>query len=148
MKLEIVCNARDFIEEIAKTEEMCFSEPWSEGAVSNFLSYDFNGAFICIADGAFAGYVTYTSLCGEVQIANVATVPVFRRNGIGSLLIQHLVCVAKETENEVITLEVRSENKPAIALYQKFGFVTVGVRKNFYKKPDDDALLMNLDLHN
>lgn len=148
MKLEIVCNARDFITEIAQTEEMCFSQPWSEGAVSDFLSYNYNGALICLADGAFAGYVTYTALCGEVQIANVATVPVFRRNGIGSLLIQHLVCVAKETENEVITLEVRQKNEPAIALYEKHGFVTVGVRKNFYRKPDDNALLMNLDLQN
>ena len=148
MKLEIVNNAGDFVKEIAQTEEMCFSEPWSEGAVSDFLSYNYNGALICLADGAFAGYVTYTALCGEVQIANVATVPAFRRNGIGSLLIEHLVNFAKETGNELITLEVRLGNEPAIALYKKYGFVTVGVRKNFYKKPDDDALLMNLDLQN
>jgi ribosomal-protein-alanine N-acetyltransferase len=148
MNLEIVNNAGDFVKEIAQTEEMCFSEPWSEGAVSDFLSYKYNGALICLADGAFAGYVTYTALCGEVQIANVATVPAFRRKGIGSLLIEHLVNFAKETGNELITLEVRLGNEPAIALYKKYGFVTVGVRKNFYKKPDDDALLMNLDLQN
>ena len=148
MRLEITENACDFIVDIAEAESECFSEPWSKDAVSDFLSYAYNGALICLADGCFAGYVTYTNICGEVQIANVATVPVFRRNGIGSLLIQHLVCVAKETENEVITLEVRQKNEPAIALYEKHGFVTVGVRKNFYKKPDDNALLMNLDLQN
>ena len=114
--------------------------------MSDFLSYSCNGAFICLADGVFAGYVTYTAICGEIQIANVATVPEFRRNGVGSCLIGHLVTFAKEADNEVITLEVRSENEPAICLYEKQGFVRAGVRKNFYKKPCDDALLMNLEL--
>ncbi|MBQ8759312.1 MAG: ribosomal protein S18-alanine N-acetyltransferase [Clostridia bacterium] len=148
MKFEIVYNARDFVGDIAETEKLCFSEPWSEDAVSDFLGYEYNGAIICLADGAFAGYVTYTSICGEIQIANVASKPDFRRMGVGSLLMDALGNLGKETGAEVITLEVRSKNTPAIGLYEKYGFVTVGVRKNFYKKPDDDAVLMNLDLQN
>ena len=57
-----------------------------------------------------------------------------------------LVALSKKADADVITLEVRSKNVPAISLYEKYGFVTVGVRKNFYKKPDDDAVLMNLQL--
>lgn len=146
MKLEIKVNACDFINDIAITEKECFSEPWSKDAVSDFLSYAYNGAFICLADGCFAGYVTYTNICGEVQIANVATKESFRRCGIGSALMDALVDLSKKAQAEMITLEVRSKNVPAIALYEKCGFVTVGVRKNFYNKPDDDALLMNLEL--
>ena len=90
MKLEITENALDFIKDIADTEAECFSEPWSEDAVSDFLSYAYNGAFICLADGCFAGYVTYTNICGEVQIANVAAKEKFRRCGVGSALMDAL----------------------------------------------------------
>ena len=146
MKLEITENACDFIEDIAEAEAECFSEPWSKDAVSDFLSYAYNGALICLADGCFSGYVTYTNICGEVQIANVATKVQFRRCGVGSALMEALVALSKKADADVITLEVRSKNVPAISLYEKYGFVTVGVRKNFYKKPDDDAVLMNLQL--
>ena len=146
MKLEITGNASDFIKDIAATEAECFSEPWSEEAVTDFLSYPYNGVLVCTTDGDFSGYVTYTNICAEVQIANVATKNEFRRCGVGSALMDALIDLSKKEKAEVITLEVRSKNVPAISLYEKYGFVTVGVRKNFYKKPDDDAILMNLEL--
>ena len=146
MRLEIRDNGCDFIKDIVTTEAECFSEPWSEDAVSDFLSYSYNGALVCLADGSFAGYVTYTDICGEVQIANVATKESIRRCGVGSFLMEALIEVSEKNGAEVITLEVRSKNVSAIALYEKYGFVTVGTRKNFYKKPDDDAILMNLEL--
>ena len=148
MKLEIVCNAADFVKEIALAEKECFSEPWSEGAIKDFFEYGYNSALVCLADGEFAGYVTYTEICGEIQIANVATVVKFRRCGVGLSLILRLVEMAKENKCQVITLEVREQNIPATALYERCGFTKVGVRKNFYKKPDDNAVLMNLELGN
>ena len=146
MRLEITQNAKDFVKEIAETEEKCFSEPWSESAVSEFLSYSYNGALVCLCDGEFAGYITYTAVCDEVQIANVATDPSFRRKGVGMYLVEELKKVAVEKKSAVIMLEVRAGNIPAISLYEKAGFEKVGVRKNFYKKPDEDAILMNLVL--
>ena len=148
MKLEITSDAVCYEEDIAKSEEMCFSEPWSQKAVADFLEYDCNGALVCTADGRFAGYVTYSVVCDEMQIANVATLPCFRRMGVGSCLIEALKQKAKSENVHVITLEVRSQNTGAVALYEKCGFVSVGIRKNFYKKPDDNAVLMNLELKN
>lgn len=146
MTLEITTDAASYIKEIADTEKKCFSDPWSEGSVADFLSYPYNGALVCLCDGFFAGYITYTYVCGEVQIANVATEPSFRRKGVGQCLVDKLKKAALQTECSVIMLEVRAGNIPAIALYEKAGFVKVGIRKNFYKKPDEDALLMNLVL--
>ena len=104
-----------------------------------------------LADGATIPFISRyrkeaTGGLDEVQIANVATKEEFRRCGVGSALMDALTKMSKKADAEVITLEVRSKNVPAISLYEKYGFVTVGVRKNFYKKPDDDAVLMNLQL--
>ena len=143
MRLEITQNAKDFVKEIAETEEKCFSEPWSESAVSGFLSFSYNGALVCLCDGKFAGYITYTAVCDEVQIANVATEPSFRRKGVGRCLVEELKKLAVENKSTVIMLEVRESNVPAISLYENAGFERVGVRKNFYKKPDENAILMN-----
>lgn len=146
MKLEFCENAVLFADKIALAEKACFSEPWSEKAVCDFLGYDYNGAVVCTADGEFAGYVTYTAICGELQICNVATLEKFRRCGVGTALMQEIKRRAERLSCEVVTLEVRSQNTPARSLYEKCGFENVGVRKGFYKKPDDDAVLMNLNL--
>lgn len=146
MVIDIKRNGKDYAVNIAEAEKMCFSEPWSVNAVEEFLSYGYNGANAAICDGVFAGYVTYSCICGELQIANVATLPDYRRKGVGSLLMESVVELAKENECSVITLEVRASNMPAIALYKKHGYTEVGTRKGYYKNPTDDALLMNYEL--
>ena len=146
MVLETKRNGTEYAVNIAAAEKVCFSEPWSLKAVEEFLSYGYNGAEVVLCDGEFAGYVTYSCICGEIQIANVATLPEYRRKGVGSLLLESVLQIAKENECSVITLEVRASNMPAIALYKKHGYTEVGIRKGYYKNPTDDALLMNFEL--
>lgn len=146
MTLEFSEKAKEFVSEIAQTESECFSEPWSEKAVEDFLGYEYNGAVVCLIGGDFAGYATYSCICSEMQICNVASAEKYRRRGVGDAIVKKLAETAKNNGCGVITLEVRSKNFPAIALYEKNGFSVAGVRKKFYKKPDDDALLMNLNL--
>ncbi len=146
MVIDIKQNGKDYAVNIAEAEKICFSEPWSLQAVEEFLSYGYNGANAAICDGAFAGYVTYTCICEELQIANVATLPDYRRKGVGSLLLESVLKIAKENACSVITLEVRASNEPAIALYKKHGYTEVGIRKGYYKNPKDDAVLMNYEL--
>ena len=145
MKIEIT-TSKEYIENIAEAEKICIPEAWSQDALTEFLSYDYNGAYVALVDGEFAAYLTYSKICDEIQIANVATLPQFRRNGIADKILCKLVNHAQETDVSVITLEVRSENAGAIALYEKHGFTTVGTRKGYYKNPEDDALLMNLQI--
>ena len=78
----------------------------------------------------------------EGYISNVAVGPDYRRAGIADALIDRLLTLCREHELSFVTLEVRSGNKPAIALYEKHGFKTVGLRKNYYERPREDALIM------
>lgn len=134
-------DAERFATDIAAAESRCFSEPWSESAVRDFFAYSYNGAVISCTDGVFSGYITYTFIAGELQIANVCVLPEFRRRGIADGLMAALTDFAKEQRAEKISLEVRASNEPARALYEKWGFKAVGLRRNFYKAPTEDAVL-------
>lgn len=144
MTVELVeTSGEEYAENIAAAEKICFSEPWSLQAVKDFLSYSYNGAAAALVNGEFAGYITYTDICGEMQIANVATLPEFRRMGVASLLLIRILKIAENNNDSTVSLEVRASNAGAIALYAGFGFKKAGERKGFYKNPPDDAVLMN-----
>lgn len=92
---------------------------------------------------AVIGGCLLTDTIGEGDISNVAVHADFRKNHIATALLQALLAIGKtEREIKVFTLEVRSQNLAAIGLYQKLGFISVGIRPRFYEKPKDDALIM------
>lgn len=131
---------------IAALEAQCFSDPWSEHALSESLltpSYTFVAA---LEDGVLMGYVGAYTVLDEMQITNVAVSPSARRQGIGHKLIDALTEEAKVSSLASVTLEVRASNLPARALYEKHGFAVVGTRKNFYTHPTEDGILMTLYL--
>lgn len=129
--------------QIAEIEKQCFSLPWSENAVTDFLTLPTSVCLVAEKDGSIAGYVGMTNILGEGSITNVAVKPEFRRLGIASALISHLIDIAKSKGIDKIMLEVRFSNQSAQNLYEKHGFSVVGTRKNFYSKPTEDALLMD-----
>lgn len=79
----------------------------------------------------------------DVHITDIVVKKDFRKNGIGSLLLQKLISVAKELKFKELTLEVNSNNEPAKKLYLKFGFKELGIRKRYYNNTDD-AIIMTL----
>ncbi len=78
----------------------------------------------------------------EGEITNVAVDPIFRGQGIGKLLLEELFFRARKNRLSSIVLEVRASNTGAIALYTAMGFVDLGIRKNFYEFPTEDARIM------
>ena len=130
-----------YLRDSARAEAVCFSEPWSEKAVEEFLSQPYNHVLVALADGVFAGFITYTRIADEIQIANVAVLPEFRRKGLADGLLCRLAQSAKHNGVSKTTLEVRVSNLPARNLYEKNGFEAVGLRRNFYKAPTEDAVL-------
>ena len=97
-------------------------------------------------DGAAAGYVGCQTVLDEGYITNVAVSPDCRRQGIGRALVAALKARAAQAGLAFVTLEARASNAPAIALYEGAGFRRVGVRRNFYTAPTEDAVLMTLYL--
>ena len=97
---------------------------------------------IAAAGETVLGYANFLHVLDEGDIGNVAVAPEFRRQGVADALLEALCARAAALDLAFLTLEVRASNAPAIALYRKHGFQTVGQRRNYYQKPDEDALLM------
>lgn len=132
----------EHISSIAEIESRCFSMPWTEKSLSDELDNE-NAHFLsAVFDGKVIGYVGVIEICGEADITNVAVQPEYRRCGIGEMLMKEAENGAVERNCESITLEVRVSNKAAISLYIKSGYKQAGIRKGFYEKPKEDALLM------
>ena len=127
---------------ISEIEKECFSSPWSESGIRSELDNPNARFFVAENDGIVIGYAGMHTVCGECYIANIAVRQAYRKNGIASALLMKLEETAKNENGEFITLEVRRSNENAIRLYSRMGYSNVGVRKNFYSKPTEDAVLM------
>ena len=143
----LVCDAdKSHVAEIHAIECECFSDPWSEQTIISQLP-DSNHVFLVALDGEHViGYVGMMSVLDEGYIANVAVTNAYRRRHIADALIMELLHRAEMLELSFVTLEVRESNESAKALYAKHGFEVVGVRKGYYTKPKENAVLMTVYL--
>lgn len=142
MELSISDVRREQLDEIERIERACFSMPWTLQQLETQLT-DERHVFLAAELGSLtAGYVGMMYVLDEGYISNVAVDADFRRRGVADALIAALIARCEELKLVFVTLEVRRSNAPAIALYEKHGFVTVGERKNYYELPREDALLM------
>ena len=130
------------ISQVAELEKLCFSDPWSEKSVASELTNPLSLWLVALDGDRVAGYVGSQSVLGESDMMNVAVHPDYRRQGIAENLITHLIQELKNRGSHALMLEVRASNAPAIALYEKLGFRQVGLRKNYYRNPKEDALIL------
>lgn len=138
----IVPMAQEHIKEIAEIEEKCFSVPWSEKSLEDELTNENAHFLAAVFNNKVIGYIGIIEICGEADITNVAVLPEYRRCKIGEMLLKSAEEGAITRNCESITLEVRVSNIAAISLYSKNGYKQAGIRKGFYDKPKEDALLM------
>ncbi len=131
------------IPEIAEIERRCFSHPWSDDSINDSFANSSNRFYIAELDGVIAGYVGLSVIIDEGYILNVAVLPDYRRKGIAKALINHIISIYKE-KLAFLTLEVRPSNTAAIRLYESFGFEKAGLRKDYYREPKEDALILTL----
>lgn len=142
MTLEIRRMQEEDLEEVVRIEEELFSQPWSRQGFLDSLRADNTIYLIALADGAAAGYCGLLQVLDEADITNVAVAKAFQRRGIARALFQELFAQAEKKGIAALTLEVRKSNVPALALYESLGFENCGIRKNFYEKPREDAVIM------
>lgn len=141
MTVEII-TAGVSLDAAAEIERECFPDPWSKDEMAAALR---NPAFSCFGgylDGKLVSYVMISIASDECEILNVAVKPAYRRRGIGESLLSKALYHAKKKGAETVWLEVRKSNAPAKALYEKLGFSKAGTRKNYYRKPVEDAIIM------
>ena len=134
----------DDVDRVCVLEEMAFSMPWHKESFIEMIEN--KDALYLVADDGNAGVIGccgVRSIVGEGDISNVVVHPDFRKKGISyDMLTQLLSRGEKDFGIKEFTLEVRLSNMSAIHLYEKLGFVSEGIRKNFYEEPVEDALIM------
>ena len=140
--IEIVKMNEGHVAPIAQLEKLCFSDPWSENSIASELNSRLSYWLVAVENGEVLGYIGSQSVLGESDMMNVAVHPDHRRRGIAEALVNALSRDLKERSNVCLTLEVRASNAPAIALYEKLGFAQVGLRKNYYRNPKEDARIL------
>lgn len=128
---------------LADIEKACFGAPWSEEGLREELENPH--ALFLVAEGSNGtvyGYIGCQVVLDEGYITNVAVSPAHRRKGVARQLIDTLLYHGSQRKLKFITLEARASNLPAITLYKARGFKPVGMRKNYYAAPREDAILM------
>ena len=130
------------VPQVAQLEKICFHDPWSENSVASELTNPLSFWLVALDGDRVAGYVGSQSVMGESDMMNVAVHPDFRRQGIAEKLVVRLVEELKVRGNHSLMLEVRVSNEPARKLYEKLGFIQVGLRKNYYRNPKEDACIL------
>ena len=128
--------------EVCKIERDNFSLPWSEKSFLESMEREDTVFLVALEDEDVAGYIGCYCIAGAGEITNVAVKVSHRRKGIGGKLLQKLYEEGVSLDTQEYFLEVRESNEAAIGLYLRQGFVKEGIRKNFYEKPVENAVIM------
>ena len=142
--INIVPMTADHLDALEQLERTCFSRPWSRKMLAEELDNEC-AAFLVAEDAATGEAVGYAGLlvaADEGYITNVAVDPSRRRQGVAAQLLRVFDDFARANHLAFLTLEVRPSNQAAIALYQGFGFIEAGRRRNYYDLPKEDALIL------
>ena len=127
-------------------EQAVFADPWS---TQDFRDCVMSDALFLVAEGngahAIAGYVVALDAADKGEILNLAVAPAGRRNGLGRALVEEVLEALAERGVRQVYLEVRESNAPARALYAAHGFREVGRRKQYYRRPVEDAIVLRRD---
>lgn len=136
---------------ITELESEIFSDAWSRASVESHLAGRVNLALAAEAEGSrVIGYLLGMKVLDEAEIYRVAVDPAARRSGIGGRLLEAFLSEVSPAgtapeEPVTVSLEVRAGNTPAIRMYEKAGFRKTGTRKEYYRDPTEDAVLMRLE---
>lgn len=125
-------------------EQEVFADPWSTQDFRDCVASD---AIFLVGEStdSIAGYVVALDAADEGEILNLAVAPGGRRHGLGRALVQHVLDALASRGARQIYLEVRESNGSARALYAAQGFKEVGRRKQYYRRPVEDAIVLRLD---
>lgn len=127
---------------IARAEDEIFPDAWSERDICDTICSEGAMCYCAVTEGELLGYIIGRTVMPEGEIYRIAVLPKYRKRGIGYRLLDYCVKSERGKGLECLFLEVRSKNAPAIALYRAYGFTECGIRRGYYKNPDDDAILM------
>lgn len=133
---------KEDIEAVSLIEARTFSMPWSPKDFLQMVEAENALYLVAKENGTAIGCCGVRNILGEGEITNVVIDEPYRGRKISTAMLSELLKRGEQMGIKSFTLEVRKSNEAAIHLYEKAGFVTEGIRKNFYEKPREDALIM------
>lgn len=135
------------ISKVAELETRLFSDSWSKSSLRSSLAQENVKMIVAVSEEKqILGYHIFYMSLDEGDVARIAVHPEFRRLGIGEQLLEWMWNYCREVEIVRVLLEVRESNASAIALYQKHGFISLGMRKGYYKEPLENGVIMEKTL--
>ncbi len=134
------------LDAVMEIERVSFSTPWSRHSFRNLLNRGDADLWVAEVNGGVRAYAVVWYVAKEAELGNLAVARSWRRQGLGRRLLDWALAKARERGAERIFLEVRDSNSEAQRLYERRGFVQVGVRRRYYRAPAEDARVMCLDL--
>lgn len=136
---------KDDIDQVFSIECESFSDPWSKVSLQNEIDNPNATYLVIIENNSIIAYAGLWKIFDEGHITNIAVKKEKRGKGIGTILTEKLISNGKNKSIFKFTLEVRENNINAIKMYKKIGFKEVGIRKDFYDKPKENAIIMWLN---
>jgi [ribosomal protein S18]-alanine N-acetyltransferase len=137
-------SSPDEIDAVLAVEEASFTNPWTrEMYLAELENRTVSYCYLAKdADGRVVGFCSFWRVLDELHINNLAVMPQERRTGVGSALLAFVLKEGATLGARRATLEVRRSNESARLMYERFGFTVAGVRRAYYTKPVEDALVL------
>ncbi len=135
-------------EQIAQIEKECFSSPWTINQITEEIKKDNVTFLVAKIDSIVAGYISGQLILDEFYISNIAVKDCYRNKHIGSDILEALIDILKTKNCNFATLEVRESNINARKLYEKYGFECLGIRRDFYSLPKENACIYTFYFEN
>lgn len=143
-KISLRRMTKDDIDAVMEIEAAAYGEHhWSRESFYNEINNKLAYYYIALdSNSNIVGFAGSWQIIDEAHITTIAVSPTFRRNKTGEILLQAIFNECFKNKIKYITLEVRESNIPAISLYEKYGFKSLGVRKGYYQDNNENALIM------
>ena len=138
---------RELLDAILAIENASFTCPWSEKSFLDAFDAETVTIYAAEEDGQLVGFSCLLVVEDEAEVLNIASAPGFRRRGAGQALLSRMLSDCEARGVSAVYLEVRESNAPARGLYQKNGFCEIGVRRNYYDRPKENAVLMKYTIN-
>ena len=137
----------DDLDAIMAIEPHIYSHPWSRGNFSDSLASGYS-AWVLLDGAKIIGYALMMMVLDEAHLLNLSIAKAYQKQGLGRLLLEHMINIAKKHRSANMFLEVRPSNISAIALYENIGFNEMAIRRGYYPAHNgrEDAVLMGLAL--
>jgi [ribosomal protein S18]-alanine N-acetyltransferase len=137
------------LDEVVAIEKSVYSHPWTHGNFVDSIQSGYQCWVLRDAGGVLLGYFFLMGALDEAHLLNISVHGDMHRRGIGKMLLDQVCVLAHRLQMKSVLLEVRPSNTRAIGIYQRYGFVEIGRRRDYYPAADDkreEAIVMRLPL--